>query len=649
MTSIHNILEDFKAKNFNQALIGIDKLLAKNPNHEKNINFKGIILNNLNQTNEARKCWLEAFQINNLYVEPVYNLAESFLIKKDYNEAIKYFIKASKLQSKNFLIYFKLGFILMEKRNLDEAIKYFKKSLTLNNKFSDTYFNLAVVYNLLNKKEKSILCFQSVIKLNPNDVEAYYNLAISYRETGDLQMAEKVFETALKINPNYPYLKGQLRFTKNHLCNWDNFSEDKAQIEDNIKESKKVIRPWQSLTMLDSAELLLKNSLLFNKEKNFRSNFALHKNKKIILGYFSPDFCDHAVSNQLKKKLKLHNRKKFEIIGFYFNTKKDKQHNEIKNYFDKFFYVNQESNENIIRLAKNLKIDIAIDLCGFTNLNRYQIFSQRCAPIQVSYLGYAGSTGLKNIDYLIADKTVVPTSSRKFYSEKIIYMPKTFMPGDDTQKFLKNNYKKINFGITNENIVYCCFNSCYKILPNIFDCWVEILKKVKNSILWLNISNKIAKKNIINYAEKNNLDSQRIFFTDKTNNYHDYLSKQSLADIFLDTYPYSAHSTGYASLISGVPIVTCKSETFANNVCSSLLVEADLSELIASNLSDYKKIAINLGQDRSRLNDIKKKLKNNIEKKKMFNNSNYIDALENAYQKVYELKKNNIFKDIVLN
>ena len=213
------------------------------------------------------------------------------------------------------------------------------------------------------------------------------------------------------------------------------------------------------------------------------------------------------------------------------------------------------------------------------------------------------------------------------------------MPGDDTQKISEKNLKRKDFDIPDNAIIYCCFNKSYKITPDIFDVWIKILNEVKNSILWLNISNDQTRLNIMNYAKKKGLNSNKIFFTNRSKKYSDYLEKHSLADIFLDTYPFSAHSTGYASLISGVPIVTYKSHTFANNVCSSLLFEANLKELITKNLSDYKSLAIELGRNKKRLNSIKNKLKENFLKKKIFNSALYVTNLEKAFYKIYHLKK----------
>ena len=638
--NIEDVIEDLKNKNFKKALSSIEKILIKNPNLEQNINLKGVILANLNRVIEARKCWFNAISINNSYFDPIYNLGDSYLKKNEHDEALKYFTKASELQPKNFIVHFRIGYLFMQKQNWNKALLYFDKSKNLNNKFPKTLFNMAIILNLLNKKKESILFFKNYLELQPNDLEAYYSLGICYREIGDIQMAEKTFLKAFKLNPEYPYLKGQLQFMKNHLCDWGNYNESKKNIENDITKNKKTITPWQALSVIDSPKLLKENTILFIDNKAFNQKNLIYK-KKITLGYFSPDFCEHAVSNQFKQILKLHDRKKFEIIGFYLNSKQDENLNEMKNYFDKFFDVSQMSTEDIIKLTEVQKVDIAIDLAGYTYANRYQIFNQRCAPIQVSYLGFAGSTGLNNMDYLIADKTVIPDSCRKFYSEKIIYMPNTFMPGDDTQKISEKNLKRKDFDIPDNAIIYCCFNKSYKITPDIFDIWINIINEVENSVLWLNISNDQARINIINYAKKKGLNPNKIFFTNRSKIYADYLEKHSLADIFLDTYPFSAHSTGYASLISGVPIVTYKSRTFANNVCSSLLIEADLQELITEKLLDYKSLAIELGRNKKRLNSIKNNLKKSFIKKKIFNSKLHVIDLEKAFHKIYNLKKDN--------
>ena len=379
-----------------------------------------------------------------------------------------------------------------------------------------------------------------------------------------------------------------------------------------------------------------------SSEHQKENSFDIAPRQKINIGYFSADFCEHAVSNQLSEILKMHDKNKFNTFGFYLGTKIDNKLREIKKNFNDFFYISQIETRNIIQLVKNLKIDIAVDLMGYTKSNRYKIFNERCAPIQVSYLGYAGTTGLKNMDYLIADESVILNDYRKYYLEKIIYMPNSFMPNNENQIISEKKYTKMSEGLPKNGIVYCCFNKHYKITPKIFDVWIDILKNVENSILWLNSAEEDTKKNILEYSRQKGLSQKKIFFTERTLGYPEYLSKHQLADIFLDTSPFSAHSTGCASLLAGVPIITISGKSYANNVCSSLLRSIGMGELIAENLTEYKDKAIYLGKNLDKLLNIKKKIKNNNMGKSLFDSKTYTKDLEKAFSQIYKTKKNKL-------
>jgi predicted O-linked N-acetylglucosamine transferase (SPINDLY family) len=197
-------------------------------------------------------------------------------------------------------------------------------------------------------------------------------------------------------------------------------------------------------------------------------------------------------------------------------------------------------------------------------------------------------------------------------------------------------------GLPENGIVYCCFNKHYKITPKIFDVWIDILKNVENSILWLNSAEEDTKKNILEYSRQKGLSQKKIFFTERTLSYPEYLSKHQLADIFLDTSPFSAHSTGCASLLAGVPIITISGKSYANNVCSSLLRSIGMGELIAENLTEYKDKAIYLGKNLDKLLNIKKKIKNNNMEKSLFDSKTYTKDLEKAFSQIYKTKKNKL-------
>ena len=646
--NIEEVIREFKSKNYVRALEGLNELILKDPNSEEKFNLKGVILQLLNKSIEAKQSWQKAIELNIKYFDPYFNLGNSFMSEKNFYSAEFYYNKASKLQPQNFKIFYQLGFLFMKMNNLEKSYLYFLKSQKLKDNFAPTYYNLGIIQNNLNKRKESIDNFNKAVDLNPNYTEAFFSLGITYREIKKFNLSKKAFLKAFELDQSYPYLKGAIRFNKNSMCDWENYEKDLVDLETDIRNNKKVVTPWQGLSLFESPEIQLKNTLLFPEKKTLELSSLISK-KKITIAYFSADFCEHAVSHQISKILKLHNKNKFEVYGFYLGSKKDNKLEEIKNTFDKFFYVNNKSTVEILKLVNDLSVDIAIDLTGFTKSNRYEIFNSRCAPLQVSFLGFAGTTGLANMDYIIADKNVILEKNKKFFTENIIYMPNSFMPTDDSQIISKTKISKLEEGLPEDSIVFCCFNKHYKITPKIFDLWIEILKSVKKSILWLNNAEDSTRLNILKYSEKKGLDKNRIYFTKRSKNYSDYIAKHQLADVFLDTSPFSAHSTGCASLIAGVPIITLQGESFSNNVCSSLLKAIDMKELITKNYSEYFDKAVDLGNNFFKVAAIKKKIKKNYFKESLFNSKLYTKNLENAFIKIYEDKKKNLkLKDIYI-
>ena len=641
MTNIENVLKNFKSKNYLEALEELDKILKIDPSSVEKLNLKGVILQLLDKPDEARQSWIEALKINKNYYDPYFNLGNSFMDEKNYDSAEVYYSKAAKCQPENFKIYFQLGFLFMNKNELKKAYDFFNKSRNYNNIFAPTYYNLGIVLNNLNKKNEAIEYLEKAIEINPKYTDAFYLLGVTYREIKKFNLSKKYFLEAFKLNPEYPYLKGAIRFIKNTLCEWNNYEEELIELENDIKNKKKVVTPWQGLSLFSSPSVQLENTILFTEYEK-KSSYEISTKQKINLAYISANFCEHAVSNQLSEIFKIHDKSKFNIFGFYLGTKIDSKLEEIKNSFDYFFDISQTSTEKIIQLIKDLKIDIAIDLMGFTRSNRYKIFSIRCAPIQVSYLGFAGTTGLKNMDYLIADENVINNNSRKYYSEKIIYLPNSFMPNNENQNISEKKFTKADEGLPENSVVYCCFNKHYKITPKIFDIWVDILINVENSIIWLNSAEEQTKKNILDYSKSRGLDPKKIVFTKRSLSYPEYLSKHRLADIFLDTNPFSAHSTGCGSLMAGVPIITVLGKSFANNVCASLLKSLDMEELISKNFDEYKNKAIDLGKNPDKLLSIKKKIKKNIIQKPLFNSKFYTKNLEKAFSEIYRIKKSKL-------
>jgi len=312
--------------------------------------------------------------------------------------------------------------------------------------------------------------------------------------------------------------------------------------------------------------------------------------------------------------------------------------------FDNFINVETVSDQHISNLSKKHQIDIAIDLMGFTQHNRFNIFNIGCAPIQINYLGYAGTLGSNSIDYIIADKIVIPKKNQKDFLEKIIYLPHTFMINDDSNKISKKQLSKKKCNIPENKIIFANFNKFYKITPKIFNTWIQILLKVPDSILWLYNDNNTGRENLLSEAKKIGLDDNRIFFANKLPDYSDYIARLKNIDLYLDTYPYSSHVVACDVISADIPIVTISGESFSSNVCASILNDLKLNDLITRSLDEYKNKIIEISKNTIFYKDLLIKNKKNSV---LFNSKIYVKnfekSLEHAQSNLLENKKENIY------
>ena len=346
---------------------------------------------------------------------------------------------------------------------------------------------------------------------------------------------------------------------------------------------------------------------------------------------------------------KNHNKEEFEIIGFYYgDIKKDETHKQIVQYFDKFFYVNDLDDTEIYNLSIKNKIDIAIYRAGLTVNARSSIFSHKVAPIQINFLGYPGTTGQQGIDYIISDRFVIPKEHQLYYSEKIIFLTDCYYPRDNTRKISAKKFSREDYKISKDSFVFCSFNNSYKITFEEFQIWMEILKKVPNSILLLLKSREEMETNILKEVRNNNIETNRIIFLDKIN-FEDHLARHSLADLFLDSFNYNAHTTAVDSLWSGLPILTKVGKSFSSRICASLLKFLKLNDLVTYNKKDYTTQAIKLAKNKEEYKKIKQKLKFAKSSGRYFDSKKYTFNLEKAYRKIHHMRINeNKFENVYI-
>ena len=564
---------------------------------------------------------------------------------KDFVQSIKFFEKAIEINPNISETYNNLGNVYYEFKQFNIAIENYNKALKIKPNFALSYYNRAKALQEINQKQEAISDYDKAISIDNNFSAAYKNLGNLYMELKILDKSIYNHVQALKINPNMSYLNGTIIQSKCGLSEWANFKEDKLFLKNNILSGKKTTSPFPTILIYDSPSLQKKAIEIFVKsefENPKKIKLEKIKNEKIKIGYYSSDFHNHATMYLMANLFELHDKNKFEIYAYSFGPDDgSKIRKRVMKTFDKFFDVKSKTTKEIVQHSRELNLDIAVDLKGFTNNNRFDLFIERCAPIQISYLGFPGTTSSDCIDYLIADKIVIPEENKNYYSENIIYLPNSYQVNDSNPDLSKKIFSKKDFNLPENKFIFCCFNHNFKILPDMFEIWMKILKKVKNSVIWLLIDNETAQNNLKKILVSNDIDPNRMIFAGRLP-HSEHIIRLGLADLFLDTFPCNAHTTASDALRSSLPIITIKGNSFASRVASSLLSSVGLEELITKSGKEYEELAVKIAENKNFYKEIKDKLKKNIIDMPLFNSKLFTKKLETAYIEVYKNYNENI-------
>jgi predicted O-linked N-acetylglucosamine transferase (SPINDLY family) len=532
-------------------------------------------------------------------------------------------------------------------------LSHYDQALKLKPDYAEAYNNKGNIFFNLKRHDEALSHYDQALKLKPDFAEAYNGKGNSLIEFKRYEEALFNYYQAIKLKPDYEYLSGVLLHTKMFMCNWQNFKVNVKSLSLQINENKKSSLCLPVLALTDSPLIQRKSSEIWVNDKYpfsslFGPIFKSRHRDKIKIGYYSPDFREHPVAYVLAELLELHDKNQFELFGFYFGPPdSSKIHKRVSSAFNQFIDVGLKSDKDITLMSREIGIDIAVDLTGFTGLARTDIFSYRAAPIQVNYLGYSGTIGAEYIDYIIADPIIIPIESQQYYSEKVVYLPNSYLVYDTQRSMPDRVFTKDELGLPKDSFVFCCFNNNYKITPSTFDGWVRILKAVKGSVLWLLEDNPIAVSNLRKEAQFRGLDPNRLVFA-KRMDPSEYLARNYVADLFIDTFPYNAHTTAIDALWAGLPILTCMGESFASRVAASLLNAIELPELITTTQEQYEARAIELATNPEKLKAIKYKLERNRLTTALFDTPRFTKHIQAAYKQMYEryqadLRPNNIY------
>ena len=641
-----------KANEFENALTAYDAAIQLNTKFVQAYNNRGLSKSALKRHEHALADFNYATRLNPDYAEAYNNRGLTHSELKQHEDALADYAQALALNPNYAQAYSNRALTLDELRRYAEALADYAQAIALNPKYAEAYSNRGLTLMELKRFDEALADFAQAISLNPEYAEAYSNRGITYSELNRFDQALASHQRAFQLKPEIDYLLGSLLHTKMHLCDWDNFYPLIQQLQETINKQERGISPFITLGLIDNPALQKQVAEKYVQDKY--PAIATHikvgpypTHKKIRIGYFSADFRNHPVALLTAELFELHDREHFEVIAFSFGANThDLLRQRLEGSFDQFIDVKDRSDAAIAELAREMKIDIAVDLGGFTKYCRVAIFAMRVAPIQISYIGYLGTMGADYFDYLVADACLISQDKQQYYAEKIVYLP-SYQVNDRHREIADKVFTRKEVGLPDKAFVFCCFNNIYKITPATFDSWMRILKAVDNSVLWLLDPNQTASNNLKKEAAARGVDANRLVFG-KPLPSPEYLARYRVADLFLDTLPYNAGTTASDALRVGLPVLTQMGESFASRMAASLLNAVGLPELITTTSNAYEALAIALANHPPQLQAIKNTLQANLPNALLYNTPLFTKHLEQAYQAMHQRSQQGLAPDHIV-
>jgi protein O-GlcNAc transferase len=652
------------------ALVSFDRALALKPDHAEALNNRGNALRDLKRPQEALASFDRALELRPDYAELHNNRGNALLELKRPQEALASFDRALTLKPDYAEAHDHRGNALFALKRPHEALICFDRALALKPNYAEAHNNRGIVLLDLERPEEALASFEQALALAPDYPEALNHRGAALLSLRRPAQALASFEQALAHQPDYAdalnnegaalldlnrheeavrsyarlvdlapdsdYALGRLFHSRLRCCDWTQYSGIAERIIGAVAHAQRADVPLSFLAVSSSAAAQLQCARTFAAGVCPATATPLRagrraRHEKIRVAYLSGDFREHPVSYLLAGLFERHDRKRFETIAISFRREdKSATGQRVKAAFSRFIDVSREGDRELAALMRELEVDIAVDLMGFTYGSRTAILAYRAAPIQVNYLGFPATTGVEYIDYIIADRFVIPQDRQACYTEKVVYLPDSFQANDDRRPVARKPPGRKEVGLPQSGFVFCSFNNSYKINPPVFELWARLLRAVEGSVLWLIADNPAVPDNLRREAAHRGLDPARLVFAPRVG-YAEYLARLALADLFLDTLPFNAGTTASDALWAGVPVLTCAGEAFASRMAGSLLHAVGLPELVTDNLDDYEALALKLAAASAMLADVRAGLARNRATCPLFDTDRFRRHLESAY------------------
>ena len=639
---------------FDEAVAALQRAVKLKPDFAGAHFSLGNLLRDQGNLDAAVSSYRRAVALQPEFAQADFNLGNVLSDQNNLSEAATCFRRVLKVKPDLVAAHYNLGNALRGLGKLEEAVICFRRAVEIKPDFAEGHGNLGAALGEQGMLDEALVCYRRALALRPDSAEAQNYLGIALTRVGKLDEAAGCYRRALELQPDYPAALVALIHTNQQMCSWDGLQVLAERVIEVVHRNagsgiNSLVPPFSFLALptRTTAEQHLRCARQW-VDRQFKaiggadSTLARHpaaqRKSKTTIGYLSADFRSHPVAALVAELIEKHDRDQFAVFGYSYGPDDGSpMRQRLTQAFDRFVDLKNASfMESAQRIAAD-GVDILVDLTGYTQDARTQILALRPAPIQVNYLGYPSTLGATFMDYILVDDFVVPGDQQAFFTEKLVHLPGCYMVNDSQREIAAPTPTHAECGLPEQGFVFCSFNNSYKITPDMFGVWMELLKAIPGSVLWLQEVNRFVAANLSREATIRGVAAERLVFAPRTAHLSEHLARYRLANLFLDSFPYNAHATASDALWVGCPVLTLAGATFASRVAGSLLRTLGLPELVTTSLEDYQALAIRLARNPDLLAALRTRLAANRETSAVFNGEQFARTVEKAYLMMWEV------------
>ena len=621
-----------------------DHLLTIRQDHAEALNNRGVALARLDRCEEAMASYDRALAIRSDHVDALNNRGTALARLNRHDDALISYDRLLAIRPDHAGALYKRGLALHALGRNELAVASYDQTLALDPHHADALNNRGIALQALGRHKEAIRSYNSALAVAPNNPAFLNNRANALVRFSRYWQAIKDYEKAIAIDLDYKYARGAAAYLRARICDWTDRDAIVERLTSEIRLGRPSSLPFPLLGLSDNAEDQHTCATIYARHQYPAITPPMwdgerYSHGKIRVAYLSGDFREHATAYLMAGLFDRHDKTRFEIIGISFGPQtQDQMTARLRRSFDRFIDARLASDCEVAKQIREWEIDIAVDLKGYTQDARPGILAYRPAPVQVNYLGYPSTMGADYIDYIVADRLVIPPEHAHSYTEKVVYLPDCYQINDSERRISDQVPSRSRLALPEDAFVFCSFNNHYKITPDVFDVWMRLLHAVDGSVLWLMRGNALVQRNLLREAADRGIAPERIVFAPQAP-LADHLSRYRQADLFLDTLPCNAHTTASDALWAGLPVLTCLGTTFAGRVAASLLTAIGLPELVTHSMGEYEALALELATDPALLRETRDKLARNRQTAPLFDTDHFRSHIEAAYTTMWEIKQ----------